>query len=436
MRFVLVAIFTVLAWILSPQALAAPRPSGTPRSTILRGGPVDLGNGRTLERGLVELRGDRIIRVEPDSNSARLPEGATIVELNGHRITPGFIAAQTTLGLDEISMEPSTLDAERTTGDLIRAAHDVSSAIHAQSSLIAVQAIEGITSAIVSPRGGLVSGQSAWIDLLTGEHTTIVTARRIAMTATLGNVNGNSRAAILAKLVEVLDDTRFYASRRAAFDRRQARDLSAHRLDLEALEPVLRAAIPLVVEAHRVSDMLAILDIAKTYDLDLVLVGATQAWEIADVLADAKVTVILQPSENLPNSLDQLGARLDTAARLAAAGVEVGIAIFEDPHNLRNLRQEAGIAVAEGLDPKVALQAITLTLARAYGMQRDYGSIEVGKIANLVVWNGDPFEFSSSPQAVFIRGTSIPLESRQTELRDRYLKLERFRRPPPRPKAP
>src|SRR5690606_7833988 len=121
-------------------------------------------------------------------------------------------------------------------------------------------------------------------------------------------------------------------------------------------------------------------------------IGAAQGWKVADALAEADVPVVVQPTANLPLGLDQLGARLDNAALLHAAGVRVGIAVLGEAHNVRNVTQEAGIAVAHGLPPEAALRAVTLELARIYGMDAHYGSLAPGKVANLVVWDGDPFE--------------------------------------------
>ena len=153
----------------------------------------------------------------------------------------------------------------------------------------------------------------------------------------------------------------------------------------------------------------------------VVALGGTQAWRIADELAQAKITVVVQPTQNLPGTMDEMGARVDNAALLAAAGVEVGIAVLGDAHNPRNVTQEAGLAVAYGLDPALALAAITRVPARIYGMEAHYGTLSAGKVANLVVWDGVPFELSQRPAAVWIRGRAIPMRSRQTELRDRYM---------------
>ena len=425
----LASLFLMLAvWLSATTAQAAPAspahpethsaPDGVRNPTIaIVGGTVHDGTGKVWDDAVIEFKGDRIVRVGTGVPSP----GSKVVDAKGKIVTPGLIAASTTLGLVEIGAESSTRDTSRNTDDPIRANYDVSVAINANSTLLAVQAIDGITTAASTPQGGLISGQVAWIDLLPGRHYNIVARPRVAVAASLGQRVHGSRAAAFARLVEVLDDARFYQSRKAAFDRRSSRDLAAHRLDLDALGPVLGRSIPLVIEAHRASDILAAVELAKTQKLRIVIVGGTQAWQVAGFLADANVPVIVHPSTNLPGSFERMGARLDNAAKLHEAGVTVGIAVLGEAHNVRNVTQEAGIAIANGLPREVALQAVTHTIATAYGMDGLYGSLAPGKVANVVVWPDDPFELSTVPDAVYIRGGSIPLRSRQTELRDRYI---------------
>jgi imidazolonepropionase-like amidohydrolase len=425
------AVACLLAFIgllLAPTAAAAPArlpfdAEGDP--LYLVGARVHVGDGTVIEGGVIEVRGTRIAAVGA-AGSVAVREGMKTVDLSGAIVTPGFIAAATGIGLTEIGAEESTNDGGRQVEDPIRSGYDVATAINAESTLLPVQAIEGVTSAAVTPAGGLLSGQVAWIDLLAGDHRSIVARPRIAMQANLGRVWAGSRAATLAKLREVLDDARFYRDHRGAYDRRESRDLAAHRLDLDALVPVLDREIPLVVSAHRASDLLALVQLAKASKLRIVIAGGAQAWKVADALAEAKIPVIVQPTSNLPGSFDQIGARLDNAALLHARGVEVGIALLGDMHNLRNLGQEAGIAVANGLPREVALSAVTRNIARAHGMDAHYGTLAAGKVANVVVWDGDPFELSSVPKRVYVRGREVPLTSRQTELRERYRDLSRY----------
>jgi imidazolonepropionase-like amidohydrolase len=194
--------------------------------------------------------------------------------------------------------------------------------------------------------------------------------------------------------------------------------LAASAADLEALLPVLRGQVPLIVISNRRSDIETALRIAKQYKLRLILAGAEEGWQIADKIAAAGVPVLVQPLDNIP-TYDGLGARYENAALLARAGVKV-VVIENDTHNARNLRQQAGNAVAYGMTWEQALRAVTLSPAEVFGVADRYGSLEPGKVANVVVWTGDPFEFSTGVEHVFIRGREIALRSRQTELMERY----------------
>lgn len=411
--------------------LLAPAPPVAPNRTPvleISGGELHDGAGGVIKGATVVVRDGKIVSVGGPELKGRQTGQVTLVDATGKWITPGLVAAESRLGLVEIGMEGSTRDDSRATEHPIRAAYDASRAINAESSLIQVQAIAGVTTAAVAPEGGLLSGQVAWLDLVHGDHRGALVRAGVAVNGSLGQAYGGSRAATVAKLREVLSDAQLFRSRKAAYERAQSRPFAAHPLDLEALQPALAGQVPVTLAADRASDILAALDLAKEFRLRLVILGGAEAWKVARELAEAKVAVVLQPSRNLPGSFDSLGARLDAAALLAAAGVPVAIACLDDAHNVRNVAQEAGIAVAYGLPWETALRAITLEPARAYGMDASHGSVAVGKVANLVVWDGDPLELSSRPVQVFVRGRAIPMVSRQTLLRDRYRDLGKFRR--------
>jgi len=274
-----------------------------------------------------------------------------------------------------------------------------------------------VTMAGAVPQGGLVAGQSTLV-------TTDGSVRResLAMHVSLGqggrSALSSTRSATLERLRELLTDAREYGRRRAAFERNEMRDVSASRLDLEALQPVLAGTLPVVVSADRVTDLRAALALARDFRLRLVLAGAGEAWRIAPELAAARVPVIVQPTQNLPASFDSLHSRLDNAALLAKAGVKVMLSTLGEPHQVRTLPQEAANAVAWGLPYADALRALTVNPAQAFALEG--GRVVAGAPADLVLWNGDPLEASSRALGMWIGGKQVTLETRQSALLEKY----------------
>lgn len=181
----------------------------------------------------------------------------------------------------------------------------------------------------------------------------------------------------------------------------------------------------IVVGVDRAADILRVLEIARRENLNLILTGAAEGWKVAGQLAAAKAPVLVDALEDLPGSFDSLGARLENAARLHAAGVAVGFSQRGDAsHNARKIRQLAGNAVAYGLPWEAGLAGLTSVPARALGLDDRLGSIEPGKLADLVLWSGDPLEVITVARRVWMEGRPMPMRSRQTDLRDRYLRAE------------
>lgn len=428
----LLALASVLASSTIADAAPAPAPTTRPAArsgpVYLVGGELHVGDGTVIKDAVVAMDGGVFTIVGGPEARAKLLDESLAIDLKGKWITPGLFAAETQLGIVEIDLESSTRDDGKSTDHPVRAAHEAAAALNAESALIPIQAIEGVTSAAVVPTGGLVSGQTAIIDLVYGDHRGLAAQPRAAMSAHMGHAHAGSRAATLAKLREVLTDARGWPARRAAFDRAQSRELAAHPLDLEALQPIFKQQMVLTLSADRASDILAALDLAREFGLKIAIVGGAEAWKVADELARAKVPVIVEPTLNIPGDFDSMGARLDNAALLHRAGVSVALSAPGGTHNLRSLPQGAGIAVANGLPWEAALTAITLAPARAYGVERTHGSVAVGKVANLVVWSGDPFEFASAATDVYVRGVKLRGTTRQNLLRDRYRDLQQIKR--------
>jgi imidazolonepropionase-like amidohydrolase len=371
----------------------------------------------------VVVEGGKVTRVQAGAAGA-LPAGCRALDGQGRVLTPGFMDSFSSMGLVEVQQEGTTYDAasqsEEAAKEPIRAALRASDGINPASVLFPVARLGGVTASAAVPGGGLVSGQSAWV-------ATDGSVRRgqLAMHVNLGlagrDAVAGTRPMVLERLRELLFDAREYGKRKGEFEQNRMRRVSASRLDLEALQPVLAGTVPVVVYAERAGDILAALELGREYGLKLVIAGGDEAWLVVKELAAAKVPVILQPMQNLPKTFDALGSRLDAAALLNAAGVRVLFSTLGEPYMVRTLPQEAGNAVAWGLPHTEALRAITSNVAETFGV--DGGRIAPGAVADLVLWNGDPLESSSRPLGMWLGGKQVPLTSRQQALFEKYRTL-------------
>jgi imidazolonepropionase-like amidohydrolase len=391
------------------------------QTIAITGGTVYPVSGPKLEHATVVIRDGRIAAV---GANVAVPEGATRIDASGKVVTPGLIDGAGQMGLREIGAVQNTNEGALS-GNEVAAAFNVLEGINPASTLIAVTRMEGITTTLAVPRGSLILGQAALIDLDGNTIEAMRVKSPAAMVADLSenskDAGGGSRAGVAQRLRRVFDDALEYERRPNDYRRAQIQALSASAADLKALQPVLHGQLPLIVYANRRSDIETALRIGKEYKLRLILSGAAEGWMIPKEIAAAGVPVLIEPLDNIP-SYDALGIRYENAPLLAKGGVK--IALMETAtENSRDLRQEAGNAVANGMTWDQALRAVTLTPAEVLGVGDRYGSLEVGKVANVVVWSGDPFEFSTGVEHVFIRGRDIPLRSRQTELLERYKTL-------------
>lgn len=407
--------------------LLCPRP-GTAQDVAVRGGTVYPVSGAPEEGATVLVRNGVVRAVGTD---VEVPGGVPVIDARGKVVTPGFFEAGTRTGLVEVGAVGDTRD-YAVSGDPIRAAFDVADGVNPNSTLVPVTRAAGITTVVTRPAGGLISGQAAVIDLAGATVEEMLAARGAAMSARYGadaaDAVGGARGSAALRLREVLEDARFWADNREAYRSGATRPVAASRLDLAALQPVLSGDRPLAVEVHRASDILTVLRIAEEYDVRLIVEGGTEAWMVADRLAERGVPVVVEPLTNLPGDFERLGARFDNAALLHRAGVSVILSTF-DSHNARDLPLQAGNAVRFGLPWEAALRAVTLDPAIAYGLGDRYGSLEPGKVGNLVVWSGDPFETSTRVEAVVIRGSEVGLDTRQDRLFRRYRSLDGERPP-------
>ena len=400
-------------------ALAA-LPAQADTYAITGGTVYTLGTAGKIEHGTVVVRDGKIVAVGAD---VAIPADAKRIDASGKLVTPGIIDPESVFGLNEVDQVTQTQDSSLTS-TRFTAAFDPTEGINPRSMVIPVNRIEGVTRAVVAPNAGssVLDGRGSIISLDGVQG--YVLKDPVALFVTLGEAGqklaGGARGGALEVLREALQDARDFGANRAAYDKAGRRAYALSRPDLEALQPALKGEMPVVVQVDRASDIQATLNLATEFKLKLIVSGGAEAWMVADELAKAKVPVILNPMRNLPEAFESLGARLDDAALLQKAGVVIAFEVG-DTHKSWNVKQYAGNAVANGLPWLEAVKAITLNPARIYGMDKSVGTLEAGKDADLVVWSGDPLELTSFADTVFIRGKPVPMTSRQTELRDRYL---------------
>lgn len=344
----------------------------------------------------------------------------TFVQGAGRQLTAGLFAAPTQLGLVEVGLERGSRDDDPEVADPIRAALRAWEAYDPLSSVIAVQRIEGITTALTAPTGGFVAGQGAVVRLAGDRQSEAVIVPSAVMVAGLPS---SSTAEGLRQLRELLADVRAHQRAPTAYDQGRPFVEGASRLDLEALAPVAAGRLPLLVQADEAADLEALVRLKAELGVSLVIVGAAEGWRVADLLAAAKIPVVVDPMVTGAGGFDQLHGRADNAALLHAAGVP--LILTAGPfvtHHARTLRQAAGNAVRAGLPHEAALAAITATPAAVFGAP-ERGRIAVGAPADLALWSGDPLELSSRVEQLWIDGRPAPLRSRQTALFERYREL-------------
>lgn len=388
------------------------------------GGRVHPVSGPVIENGTVLIRGGRIVSV---GANVAVPPDATRIDATGKWVTPGIVNVATTLGVVEIGAVQETVDTPaRGRGDAITASHKVWEGFNPNSPLIQVTRNDGITTVGVVPGGGLVGGQAGLVNLSDGNLSDMLLQAPIAMTADIGSKGdqiGGTRAEVLQRLRDLLADTREYIRRRADYERNATREMAARRGDLEAMIPVVQGRLPLVIDANRASEIEQALNLANEFSLRIVISGGAEAWMVAQKLAAARVPVIVGALNNIPLSFATLGARQENASLLQRAGARVLINGGSDGFNARNVRFEAGVAVAFGLPWEEALRAVTLGPAEAFGVADRIGSLQAGREANVVVWSGDPFEPMTRAERVLVRGVEVQRPSRQDELMQRYKAL-------------
>ena len=399
----------------------------TPRGgdVLIRGARVHTVTDRgVLERADVLVRGGRITAV---GTGLTAPAGVTVVEANGRALTPGLWGGLTSLGLQEVELEPSTneqalKDAMRVHEMQLRPEFDPTPQFNPRSVTVPIARTSGITWAVLAPAesGVFLTGQGSAVTLdgrfdaaLSGSRSLFVDLSTDAM----GRAGG-TRASQFMLLDQAVRETRSPGT--------AGENALLQPAGREALRRYL-AGGRVVFEVDRAVDIRRAIEFARVNGMKPVIAGGAEAWVVANELAAANVPVLLDTLINLPSNFDKIGARLDNAALLNRAGVRVAITSEDSPtHRPYRVRQLAGNAVAHGLPADVALAALTATPADIFGLGATRGRIAQGLVADLALWSGDPLEVTTVADQVWIAGVPVEMTSRQTELRDRY--LERLQR--------
>lgn len=394
--------------------------------TVITHATVHVGNGTTLTDASVAFENGKITGV----GNVVAPAGATIIDGTGKHLYPGLILPSSDLGLREISSGVRGSNDYAEIGENNANIRSIV-AYNTDSKIIGVLRENGILLAGVAPQGELIEGQASVVQLDAWNYEDAaykmdnglyinmpsLMARRGGRMAFMrpGPVGDPVKAA-MAKIETI---KAFFHDAKAYY---QEKTHAANNLKLEAVRGLFEGKQKLFVRANEVKQMLLAMDIAKTFGFKLVIVGGTEAYQIADLLAEHNVPVILDRQHALPSMEDDdVDQPYKTPAALQKAGVLFCLNDTHDQSRFRNLAFNAGTAATYGLTKEQALSAVTLNPAKILGIDDKAGTIESGKDANLLVVNGDLLDMKSSVIGqAFIQGRNVSLDNKGKQLYERY----------------
>ncbi len=410
------------------------------RAVVIRNATLVPVTAPKIERGTIVLRNGRI---EAMGVNVAAPSDATMVDGTGLFVYPGLIDSGTNLGLTEIGSVPGGEDT-REIGDF-NPQNVILSGVNPHSELIPVTRVDGVTTAITNAEGGLVSGAAALIDLAGWTAADMAVVPRAAMVVNFpssgqggfggfgGGGGGQQRSAAerreqmnrqVRQLYQFFEDAKAYADVRARATGSAAPNANQK---FEAMIPFVRGELPVIVDATAPDQIRGAIQFADSLKLKIIIRGARDAWQLADTLAARKIPVIVGPLTQAPANDEPYDLVYANPGVLAGAGVQLAFQ-SSDASNSRTLPYHAALATAYGMNPDEALKALTINPARMFGIADRYGSLEVGKVANVFVTTGDPLDVRTHVRHVYIRGEAIPFTDRHTDL------YEKFRgRPKPKP---
>ena len=422
----IIKLFSAIVLLLSAQLLIAQQ-VGKPTNGIflLKNGTIHtITNGTYI--GDVQLQDGKIAEI---GKVNALPN-MKVVDCTNKHIYPGFIDSGSRLGLVEIDAVTVTNDF-RELGDFIPHMRALT-AVNPNSVSIPITRLNGVTTVFAKPEGSTFPGTGALVDLFgyNPEQMSCGSERvlmRFPSTGRKGRFDRRTEDEIkkdAEKTMKNLNDIWSSALAYSKIDSTSKADKQhwvKNNPQMDALLPIVRKEMPLFVEVNSKSDIESALTWIEEKKIKTVLMGVAEGWRVADKIAKSGISVITGPILNTPRrENDRYDAAYTNAAKMSKAGVKVAIRT-DNAENTRNLPFNAGFAAAYGMGIEEALKAITIYPAQIFGVADKYGSLEKGKVANILITNGDPFETKTKIEKIFIRGWDLPYESRQTLLYDEFL---------------
>lgn len=402
-------------------------PATAQNETIaLTNATIHVGNGQVINNGTVVLKNGKITEVGANASTV----GARIIDCSGKQIYPGLILSDVQIGLIEVPAVRATIDA----GEIGEMNPSIRSlvAYNTDSKVINTLRVNGILLANIVPGGGIISGSSSvvqfdawnWEDAAYG--TDLGIHFRMPSLLNRGNRRGfggqQSNADPVKRGLEQIENVKVFFREAKAYIAEAKHENT--NLKFEAVRGLFDKKQKLFVHCNIVKEMLLAIDFSKEFGFDVVLVGAVDCWQIADLLKQNNIAVILNQLHNLPTMVDDdIDQPFKTPATLQQAGVLFAINDDDENTRSRNLAFNAGTSVAYGLTKEEALTAITLNAAKILGVADKTGSIEVGKDANIVVCQGDILDMRTNIiDNAFIQGRQVDLNNKQMQLAEKYEK--------------
>jgi imidazolonepropionase-like amidohydrolase len=408
----------------------------TPRqtvTTVIINATIHSGNGEVIENGTIVMTDGKITAV---GKNVAIPAGAITVDAKGKQVYPGLILPISNLGLVEMPSVRATTDVQEI-GDLNPNVRSIV-AYNTDSKIINTVRSNGILLANIVPEGGMISGSSTVVQLdawnwedaayKTDEGIHFNMPSLMPRQRGFGGFGGGGRGGgpqepqtdPVKEGLDKVEQIKSFFREAKAYAALPTHD--ENNLKLAAVKGLFDKTQKLYVHANTVKQMLVALDFVKEFGFDVVIVGGNDSWQIADLLKQHNVSVILNQPHSLPTlEDDDVDQPFKTAAMLQKAGVLFSINDDDGQTRGRNLAFNAGTAAAYGLTKEQALQAITLNAAKILGISDKTGSIEVGKDANIIISEGDILDMRTSIVTdAFIQGRKINLDDKHKQLNEKY----------------